>query len=418
MAVKITPQESYANGRKAGELARRDSDSFLSQMDRTFAYWRKEFPRSAELDYRTELLKLEKERMSADLDLAKYPECRGLREAVENEHKGFLEGCADPFMAAFHFNSAFFYRVRLTSRYFGWARPAGGCTAVWFEDTADGPINGKNLDQTPADPRRFDHRIPHYRPHGKPIRGVELVGTASASVFLDEEPTDIFPVDVSLIMPDDIRTVRDFVEFWRRYKQFTSCGHTIYVDERGDSVAIENTNCRMGVRYSSGGVSAVTACAYLTPEMNAYWRDRGRASLEARGWTEDCPDWAFWNGCEKRYRRLLKLVEAESRRGPSPVGLARILLDPEAPHPERISVAGEQDHPDQDADCWTVCMWVSVVFGPGRRNYWWRVSDWNRPYRPIFEERPMFRLGEGVQMRPEWKREIAEMAAIGKDVYI
>jgi len=118
------------------------------------------------------------------------------------------------------------------------------------------------------------------------------------------------------------------------------------------------------------------------------------------GWTEDCPDHLYWEGCERRYRRLLKLVDEETRRGPTLQGLADILLDHAVPFPERICLAGERCHRDVTGVNWTLTSSSSVVFGPTRRTLWWRVEG----DTPIYETRPFLILGPGVQMRKEWKR--------------
>jgi len=421
MALRITTEQAYAKG-LASARERLITDDFVKDVEGYIPQWRIEFPLSAHLDYRAEIVKLWQERMDADLDLTKYPECRGLREIVQAEYQGYLDGCGgDTVQAAYYFNYTYFLRLRLQTRYFGFPESQRGkpihygiepsaCTAIWFEDTPDGPINGKNLDSSPN--QRLGPQIPHHIPHGEPIKGVRLMGTATSTCFCDEEPEDIFPVNIEHILPESIRTVRDYVPFRYRYRQFCGPGNYVFADEQGKSVAIEQTNCRMGWRFSTNGISAVTALAYMTPELQQFKLERDRLSLEKRGWKEDCPDWVYWRGCDARYRRLMKLVEEEGRRGPTLEGMARILLDPDAPFPERISVANEKFHPDVECNFWTVFAWAAVVFGPERRTYWWAQPL--KPSGPIFKLIPELHLGEGVAMQEEFKAELARMAAIGK----
>jgi hypothetical protein len=424
MNLRITREEAYASGRKQAGWHWSTGD-LVQDIEAMFKKWRAEFPLSAHLDYRAEIVKLWQERLNADLDLTKYPECRGLREIVQAEHQGYLDGCGgDTMRAAYYFNWAYFLRYRLQTRYFGFAEKdrgrrtaasvysshAGACTAVWFEDSPDGPINGKNLD-TGSD-SRMGPEIPHHIPHGKPIEGVRLMGTASNSVFCDEEPPDIFPVKVEYILPRDLRRVKDFVEFYRRYFQFTGSGNGVWVDEEGHSVAVEQTNCRIGFRFPTNGISAVTAFAYMTPELQKFKLEHDRLSLEKRGWGEDCPDWIYWRGCDARSRRLMKLVDEEARCGPTLEGMARLLLDPDASFPERISIANEKFHPDAATDFWTMYTWAVVVFGTRRRTYRWSQAD--HPTGPIFKRTPELHLGEGIAMREEFKSELSRMTAIGK----
>jgi len=419
---RITKEQAYARGREAVKV-RFFSDNLVADIEEYFPQWRTEFPLSAHLDYRAEIVKLWRERMEADLDLVQYPECRGLRELVQAEYQGYLDGCGgNEVQAAYHYNTFYFLRLRLQTRYFGFTpemmgKPihygvtADACTAVWFEDSPDGPINGKNLDTSPN--QRMGPYIPHHIPHGEPIRGVRLMGTGSAPVLYDEEPEEIFPVHIDDIYPEDVRTVKDYVEFRYRYRQFCGSGNAVYVDEEGNSVAIEHSNCRMGWRYPTNGISAVTAIAYATPEMKAFKLERDRLSLEKRGWTEECPDWVYWRGCDARYERLLKLVEEEGKRGPTLEGMARMLLDPDAPVPERISTANEEFWPGLNSNFWTVYTWAAVVFGPNRRTYRWAQPL--EPAGPIFKLNPELFPGEGVELRDRYNDELARMTAIGKE---
>jgi hypothetical protein len=424
MALRITREEAYAKGAEAAGR-KLFSDNYVEDIEGYFPGWRQEYPLSAHLDYRQEIVKLWQERMDANLDLTKYDECRGLRELVEAEYRGYLDACGgNTVQAAYYYNHAYFMRLRLATRYFGFPEAQRGlltplqvynghaaeCTAVYFEDTPDGPINGKNLDSTPK--QRSGPYIPHHIPHGEPIKGVRLMGTGSAAVVCDDEPDEIFPVNLEYILPEDIRTVEDYVDFHYRYRQFCGPGNSVYVDEQGHSVAIEQSNCRMGWRFSTNGISAVTALAYSTPELQEFKLERDRLSLEKRGWGEDSPDWIYWRGCDERYRRLLQLVKAEGRRGPTLEGMATLLLDPQAPFPERISVANEQFYPDMETDFWTISTWTTVVFGPERRTYKWEQPL--EPSGPIFELEPLLHLGEGVAMQHKFEQELATMRAIGK----
>ncbi len=92
--------------------------------------------------------------------------------------------------------------------------------------------------------------------------------------------------------------------------------------------------------------SAVTACAYLTPEMNAFKKERDKISFELRGYDPfDNPDYVFWEGCERRYKRLLKLVEQESSGTPTLQGIGKHYARPRCSFPDRICLAGEKRTP-------------------------------------------------------------------------
>src|SRR5437764_306964 len=104
MALRITKEHAYAKGVEASGQ-RIFSDNFVADVEAYFPQWRSQFPLSAHLDYRHEIVKLWQERLEADLDLTKYDECRGLREIVEAEYRGYLDGCGgNTVQAAYFFN--------------------------------------------------------------------------------------------------------------------------------------------------------------------------------------------------------------------------------------------------------------------------------------------------------------------------
>jgi len=423
MTLKITKGQAYERGFKTGKAGGFFSKSIVDDIESYFASWKQEFPLSAHLDYGKEMVKLWKERLNADLDLTKYPECNGLREIVHAEHKGYVDAVGgNETAAAYHFNWSYYLRLRLNTRYFGFPDDQKGkpsrylttagaeCSAMWFADTPDGPAMGKNLDTSPN--QIVGKKIPCALPSSG-VRNVEHCGGGTACLFCDEEPEDIFPIKIDDILPQDIKRVRDYIPFRYRYRQFCGPGNGIFVDETGDSVAVEQSNCRMAWRYAENGVSATTALAYHEPELKAFKHERDLLSLEKRGWGKAAPDWVYWDGCNRRYDRLMKLVEAERKRPLTVEGMARILLDPEGTPPDRISCANEPFHPDVQTNFWTMYTWVAIPFGPKRRTYRWAQSQ--PPNGPIFSHNPELVLDESVENRSEFEAERQRLAQIGKE---
>ena len=271
-----------------------------------------------------------------------------------------------------------------------------GCTCVFFPRSAEGPLLGSNRD------------VPYWSGSGaggkeKGPDGERRVrfGSVSAAVLCDEEPDEIFPVNVFEIISPHCTKLADIIAFLERYSDFWGPGNRIVIDVDLESAAIEKSNCRMGIRPARGGVSATTACSYLTPEMKAFRLERDRLSLERRGWTEDCPDWIYWRGCDRRYERLLRLVSEEAARGPTLGGLLDILLDHKVPFPERICLAGELiGHPDEVVDDvgWTMDTRAAVLEGPTRRAVALHVE--NRT--PVYQVEPIVTPGDGIEMKAQW----------------
>ncbi|HOC02581.1 MAG: hypothetical protein BWX89_01095 [candidate division TA06 bacterium ADurb.Bin131] len=394
----LSVEQAYIRGKKAGELAANDPQ-WVMMAESVMDWARKSYPASADLDYKQEVLNLERQRMNAGLDLTKFPECRIWVDVVREEHKGFLDGCKNEWMMAHNFNWYWFVSRRLNTRYVRKSAPKEKCTGVWFGHGIEGPMAGQNLDDIVRPFQKFNP--PEKGPSGNLFTKITQVGGASSAVLCDEEPEDIFPVDVFEVMPEDIEKLTDFVDFLYRYREFFGPGNLVFADTEMNSVAIEKSNCRMGVRWPENGASAVTACSYLTPEMNAFKKERDKISFELRGFDPvDNPDYVFWAGCEKRYIRLLYLVENEAKSIPTLEGLANIMLDHAVPFPDRICLAGEKGHRlDWEAN-WTLTSSSSVLFGPTRRTLWWRKEG----NTPIYETKPFLILGAGVEMREEWKK--------------
>lgn len=409
MAFRITKEQAYAAGREAGQSYQGGATVAEQRLQNSIRWVEVQYPAAQGLDLRRELIEFDRMRMAADLDLTRFPECRGLRELVEAERKGFAEVCADPFLMAFHYNNYWYCSRVLNVRYVGRAPEPSRCTDFWFAETKEGgPIRGCNRDDIRENYTSFP--IPDFSGPAQRFTAITQVGGVSAAVLCDEAPEDWFPVNLNWIDRRDLRTLPDYMRFLERYRDFWGPGNQLYVDPQMNFAAVEKANRRMGVRYSTG-CCAITACAYLTPEMAAFKKERDAVSLTARGWTRDCPDVAYWEGCERRYRRLLKLVEEENRRGATLLGAARIALDHAVPFPDRICVAGEKGHPDEQLQNWTLQTFVSCELGPNRRMLCWQM-DPTKPI-PVYQTKPHYLPGDGIAMRPEWLRELADAGDIG-----
>lgn len=385
-------REWYQKGYRGGLGAR---ENLKPMMGSIFDWIRRNYPSAAHLDYTAELERLDAQRMEAEPDYGKYPELKGMKELYLEERRGFMDGagCGRVEMA-FHFSWGWFVSRRLNTRYIGAGPKTSGCTFVFLRDGEEGPMSGHNIDDIRRPFEKF--ATPESGPDG--IRRL-ITATVSSAVLCDEEPEEIFPANPFELMPREYhKDVKKVVGFLQRYNEFWGPCNAVIVDENLNSVAIEKSNCRMGVRWPQGGFSAVTACSYLIPEMKEFKWERQRLSLEVRGWTEDCSDWAYWQGCDRRYERLLNLVEELEEKGAMLWGLANIMTDHAVPFPERICLAGERGHP-KDVDVnWTLLSDSSVLEGPTRRTLHWHIED----NTPIYELKPFLVPGEGVEIPAEW----------------
>jgi len=387
--------KAYRRGLAAGKAAK---PTLKQWMEATEKWARGSYPASVHLNYWDECTKLDQQRMQCPPSTSNFPETKGLPDLLLAERKGFLDGCGGgPRELAFHYTWSFFCSRGLNTRYIGKGIRANNCSEVYLRDSNEGgPLFGKNLD---------DIRRPHLEDFRPPVHGPDGIRrryfwTDSGAVLCDEEPKEIFPVDVWGIMPRECKSSRETVRFLQRYNEFWGPCTCILVDEDKDVVVIEKSNCRMGVRECPDGVAVITACSYLIPEMKGFRDERHRLSLKLRGWTEDSSDCVYWQGCDARHRRLWKLAQEADERGAMLDDIGRIMTDHAVPFPERICLAGERGHPnDVDAN-WTLTSEASVLEGRNRRTLFWRIEG----NRPCYENPPFLIPGEGVRVKTEWKK--------------
>ena len=405
--------EARAQGRAAAEqLVGRKRERVEGDMRSGFQWATISYPILTDADLRDMLPRFAEERLASDIDLTRYPECRGMMERVRAQREGFAEVITDPLLAAFYHDWYWFCSRRLNTRFVAATPPPAQCMRFLFADTAEGGIiSAGNIDDVMINFAHNDHGIPETGPEETHYDCVTCVGGVSSAVLCDDEPECLFPVQLGWIMPAGTTDLREYMEMMARYADFWGPGNQLYIAPDMTFAAVEKANVRMGVRYSSGW-GAITACAYLTPDMFAFKQERAQRSFEVRGWTDDNPDAAYWKGCEERYRRLLELCEAEHKRGATLLGAAAIALDHAAPLPERICLAGERGHKDEVLQNWTQRSDASVVSGPNRRMLFWTI-DPNDP-KPVYHTPCHVRAGVGLESRQaEWEAEVKAAGEIG-----
>ncbi len=207
--------ESYDRGYAAGKAAK---PTLKKWMDATAQWARTQYPASAHLDYWDECVTLDQERLQCPPSTAKFPETAGLPDRLVAERKGFLDGSGGgPRELAYHFTWFFYSSRRLNTRYVGVNQRANHCTAVYIRDSREGgQLLGHNLDDLRREGLE-DFPPPRTGPDGARRR---LNYGVSSAVLCDEEPQEIFPVNVWEIMPKDCRQVKDIVAFLQRYNEF------------------------------------------------------------------------------------------------------------------------------------------------------------------------------------------------------
>lgn len=420
MSIK---SDGYERGRRAGESACGSLQAALRSYGPSAEFW---FTAARGMDFAGEIEKWDRLRLDAEPSLATFPEIKGLRERHLAEREGFMAGADCTYReAAFHYSSRDFRQRVLNVHYIG--PPSGplpqpppvynpmpepGCTNVFFPHGREGITIADNRDDGV-----WAYPLSRFKPNVD-LSGTDAYrmhwGSVSSTVRCDEPSSEIFPIDVFEIMPDECtHDIRVMVNFLERYVEFWGPYNQILADRELRAVAAEKTNNRVGWRWpDQRGAVAVTACSYLHPDIHTFKQSRLRRQMELLSDTEETSwEWQFDLACHRRYERLVRLAEAEARRGATLWGAFNTVADPDGTPPERITVNGKRvlpQHPEKEQwgphviVNWTLTQHAAVVTGSRRRALWRCCDNW----KPVDHRPPYLILGDGVEMQPEWKADL------------
>lgn len=402
-------------GRERGrEAAKGIDDQTRATMHEAFRYARELHPTLGDVDMGAMVRDYDRERLACEPNYTQFPEMKGLIDQHVSEREAFADAGIDETLTAHHFSWNWLLTRRINATHLArYDLLPHSCTNVFVPETKeDGIIEASNRDDRmrPADRESLSKlRSDPPQDATKQDSWAWLRAGASSAVLLDEEPACCFPCDPYELMPTEcIDDVHAIVDFMTRYREFWGPGNTIFVDRRLNAVAVEKSNCRVGYRWpNETGAAAVTACSYLTPEMNEFRAARFRVAMEMKGETEtNCPDWLGMIGSDKRQQRLIDLTNAEAARGATLWGILDVVADTAVPFPDRVCLAGETAIPEKEpTPNWTLKQSATVSSGPNCRLLY-RSMEAIDPPKPIVETPLKLILGEGVQMKPQWQADI------------
>ncbi len=290
-------------------------------------------------------------RLDALPPLAEYPELKGMPECVMAYNQGTADGAeitaADAMLMAN-------YRFTLHSLFKREPVANGpGCTLIYFPRGARGAMVANNNDGLACQQMHVEP------PWIVANRAGMIFGTVSSGVFEDETSPQIFPAPVFLMAYEMTSTTAEAVDLLTHLCKFWEPCNTLVADRHGESVIIEKSACRYGVRRSKDGFSATTEMSAEDPVYKAFLWETRKRSLKARGLTFDSPDWAYWKAAERRSARLLKLVE-EAKEAPTFAKIEAAIYD-HTGQPEQVHMDGSKCHPDQEEGEWTLRTTIWVI---------------------------------------------------------
>ena len=298
-----------------------------------------------------------KYRLDALPAVSKFPELAGMRECVTAYDRGLSERSGLEVDDVIIFRN-YLHTVTGVLRAEQGApcvAPASepGCTLVYFPDSDRGPLVANNTD---------DLLRPNFQT--QPVwlvanRAGLIVGTVSNGLHGDEVSPEIFPAPVFLMVYEMCQTVGEASELLTRLNLFWGPCNCLIADRHGNSVVIEKSSCRYGLRESNDGFSATTAMAAEEPSYKNYlWQTRER-SLTARGLDKNCIDWAYWKAAESRSQKLLQMT-LTAQAQPTYQALEEIIYQHDGA-PDQIHLDGNKCHRDEENPNWTLRTAIHVL---------------------------------------------------------
>jgi hypothetical protein len=301
-----------------------------------------------------EVLAYHRERLDAVPDLTRYPELRGYRDLLVEEHRGMRDAGADDETISLAATLNFWRDTRLlqqTGR--GWHAPVmpEKCRVVYVPETDEGVLHAKNVD----DPLTYWKPRPPY-PQGAPWPWTHplMFDGVGSGLHVDEIPPEIFPVGVLELCKEHCTTVDAATDFLARYNYFWSSQNLLIHDQHGNSMAFEKTRCRVATRKPNvKGVNFINGMGALDPGIRDHQRRMRAQYLEQTGQGPDTLESRYFAFCEKKWENMARLVE----RLPADPGLDDVTSlmeqrDPSGP----MCLTGQKVHPDEPAPGCTLVM--------------------------------------------------------------
>lgn len=407
-------EEGLRRGRAAGEAAKQGD--LRRQVQQALADMYVLYP-TVDFDLAQALIDYDKERLACEPDYGVFPELKGHLGLLQAEREGFKEASGLGDLEAAHTFSMWFFNSRRIggnhlARYDIITAP--GCTNVFIPGGLEGVTISDNRDIGLLDDMTGLANLTPEFVFKHNLDGVHwLQGGVSAAVLLDDEPACSFPGDPftyqHLIPPECFDDIDVMIDFMTRYNEFYGPGNKILVDRHLNAVAMDKSNCKVAFRKPTvNGAIAITACAYLDPELSAHQLARAAKAAEMKGESvEDSSDSNYHLGSRKRYQRLVDLTDEAAKGQPTIWDALEVVADHAVPYPDRVCLAGESCHSTErnPKENWSVTQHAAVLTGPHRRCLYRSVQSRQNPL-PVYEYTPKLMLGPSVAMQPEWQAEI------------
>lgn len=284
-------------------------------------------------EVKKKMASLYRKRLDAVPSLRKYPELKGVRDRIIERERGLMDATGIDFGELSIYRNYRFYFQRVENS--GPKYRRNDCTIVYFSESSDGAILGKNVDDRKSLALK---KVPDFEVEEEKKF---IIDGVSCGIFYDEVPPEIFPLPVFELLEENCINLKEAVEFLSRYKFFWGQGSYVLIEKRTkQGVIFEKSNCRYAIRKMKEGALWCTAMTFAEEKMKEYLDKKRRERVKKRGekWDESI-EVEYWTGCDRRYKNLEKLVLERKNRF-SLKSMIEILHN-HSPFPECICLHGQ-----------------------------------------------------------------------------
>jgi hypothetical protein len=302
----------------------------------------------------------DRERLDSVPSLTRYPELRDHPDRIVSEDRGMRDAGLTQETIALHRSLDFYTRTRLYEEIGRAVYVEVGmeeCRILYVPDSEIGPIHAKNVDGplpgngTPQPP--VPRGTPWFWNHPIVLDGV------GSGLHIDEIPPEIFPVNMYDLCYENCTTFSEATNLLTNYNVFWGGGNLLVHDYKGNSVAFEKTQCRIGTRGPNrNGVTFTSGMGALDPDIREHQQRMRQKYLDQVGDDWNGPEGCFWRMSDETYKNMERYVEQlPARPTLDQVNGLMERRDPDGP----LCYTGEQSHPRQPAGCWSVEMRLFII---------------------------------------------------------
>jgi len=214
------------------------------------------------------------------------------------------------------------------------------CRIAYLPETEQGRLHIKNVD----DPLTFWKPRPPVTE--MPKKGPLYFDGVGSGLHIDDEPAEIFPLPVRVMLPHYAGDVPGGVEFLTRYSSFWGRANLLLHDEQKRSAAIEKTSFNFievpdplpnGCNYISGMV-----CRRPDSPQGQYVAAKRRQALQLFNKPDDCSDAAYWSSAFVYEEKLAGFLNR-----PSTPSVDETIDFFTTPAPDGLNKWGSKFHPEQ-----------------------------------------------------------------------